>query len=252
MKKERGSLTIEASFSLVFFIIIMLTFMTFARLTTIQNKVKHSLNQAAITLSARNVVLCNIGANMKYILGKNFTDFDTLLKKFDESNIKDPDGKAEGDFRTVVASWGAPYSDGTWGDDDLRYEVLKSFVAQYFCISYEDVEDNATLQNALKEYKSTYNVSSLKGLSRSQKEAILTEVLKQTGLKEFKVEGGHEGGKFISEATKEDKAKYNVHKCKILSVKITYKIDVPFSFAEKLGSTAEPEFIDSVSIALLK
>ena len=54
MYKNKGSLTIEASLVLFVFVFAFLFFMSFAKYSAVQNKVKHSLNQTAISMSARN------------------------------------------------------------------------------------------------------------------------------------------------------------------------------------------------------
>lgn len=49
MKKEKGSITIEASIVLTLFIFFILTFVGFGDYFRVQNAMKHSINQTAIT-----------------------------------------------------------------------------------------------------------------------------------------------------------------------------------------------------------
>ena len=54
MKKEKGSITIEASLALTFFMFFILTFISLGVQFKIQSAVKHAVNQSAQTLSISN------------------------------------------------------------------------------------------------------------------------------------------------------------------------------------------------------
>lgn len=240
MKKENGSLTIEASISLVFFVLVMFTFMAIARFTTMQNRVKHSLNQTAITFSARNQYLNNFGSCVEQLTGATVAEYKDFLDLFSEK-------LGSGTLESKV-----PYTNEHMSNDTLKYEVEKIFVAEFFGLDYEDAENSSLITSALKNDNITYTVPSLDGKSDSEKEAIFLEVLEKEGIKELSFEGGYDGGKFIGEPSDEDKAAYHLGGNKQLYVKLTYKLDVPFSFAEALGSAAEPEFSDSIKMTILE
>ncbi|MBR6338085.1 MAG: pilus assembly protein [Ruminococcus sp.] len=218
MKKTDGSLTIEASLSLTVFLFLFLSFIALGRYTTTQNKVKHSLNESAIVMSAKNNQLVKIQSCINNLAGTNSSGIVDLVSLFDPDFAKQ-----------ISSSIGVPYThssslpDGNksaaWSNDDLKTEVTR-----YFAYYYLDKD-----------------LSEVNKMSYSQ----IKSELEKKGLKDVEITGynyedknGGETKQIIQDGT--------------LSVMIKYKIDVPFSLGKLLGKKAEPEFCDVVVLKLLQ
>ena len=219
MKKTQGSLTIEASLSLTFFMMLFLSFIAIGRYTTTQTRVRHSLNECAIVMSARNNQLVKVSGIVNSLIGIDNSGVVSIV------NLFNPDLASE--IGTNAGFMSAPYTNSSsvpngTSTDTWTYSDLQAEVARYFSYNYLDVEYN-----------------DVKKLSYSEIQTMLAD----NGLKDFEVTGydeiGHtESNKIINDGK--------------LTVMIKYKIDIPFSLGKVLGKDAEPEFNDVVVLKLMK
>lgn len=94
IKEKRGSITIEATLALTFFMFFMLTFLSFGKYYQVQTKVKHALNETALTMSFDNKVK-SVWSNNKYVAniaealrsidslaGSNMVDFNKNMNAY--------------------------------------------------------------------------------------------------------------------------------------------------------------------------
>lgn len=233
MKKDKGSLTIEASLVLFIFVLALLFFMSFAKYSAVQNKVKHSLNQTAISMSLRNYQLSHFWKITKSTFG---IDQDVLAYIAEIIDAFSSDYNKSKD--TLVKTLGYPYTDTytdinhnvspQWSEENMKLEVMR-FFAHYY------------LDDDKFSFKNT------DGMSYDE----IKERLDQAGLADVEIIGGIE--KTVELDKKGDLTMTNHFvKGKELTIKIKYKIRTGMSFGSIFGFDSEPEFEDSISAKLFK
>lgn len=164
MKKDNGSLTLEASIVLFIFLVFFLFFLSFAKYSAVQNKVKHSLNQTAISMSLRNnqlVKIANIINNAAGISQNNIAEWMKYFTNNNELSIK------LGTPYTLKAEDKTGKEDNIWNDNDLKREVIRMFAYYYIDLSFSD-SDRLSYEDIQKK-------------------------LSQAGLMEVEITGGNNG-----------------------------------------------------------
>ena len=217
-KGENGSYTIEAAFTLTIFLFFMMTFLAFGRYTAVQNDVKHSLNQAVITMSEVNLERVRNDKYWSSLMGTNkqeMYDFISLLSEdlgnqFWDANKKDIP-------YTSTTSVTSHYTRTKWENEDLKLEVIRYFAYYYLAdVDYSPMD---------KDYDK------------------ICDDLKKCGLEILE----------ISSVTKENITKSNTFVAgKKITVNIKYKIKTGFSFHKLFGIVETPEFQDSVTFVLME
>lgn len=162
MKKNDGSMTIEASLALFFIFVFFLAFLTIARYARIQNRVKHSLQQTVMEMSSRNQMMSSTGAALKKIIGINAGDVSKLMDRFG--------AKITGGIEKFTL----PYSE--WKDETVfEDEVTRFFAAHMLDSNFDDM--------------SKKSISWIK------------DELKKQGIEDLAVEGGAAEGKYLSKSS---------------------------------------------------
>ncbi len=222
MKRENGSLTVEASLVLFVFLFFFLFFMSFAKYSAVQNKVKHSLNQTAISMSARNNQLVMLSKVMDKAVGISTDNIAEWIAAFGQSS-------------SVSTKLGVPYTSSTtdiakdttavWNDNDMKREIIRFFAYYYIDLSFKDSE-NMSYDDVCKK-------------------------LSQAGLTDVEIKGGNSD---ITQKNSYGKVTtYNQFIYKNdLTIVITYKIKTGMSFHSIFGLTDDMEFTDSISAKLMK
>lgn len=221
--KNKGSLTIEASLVLFVFVFAFLFFMSFAKYSAVQNKVKHSLNQTAISMSARNNQLVQLSKILNKAAGLSTEKLAEWVNDF-------------GLDKTVKISNVTPYTSysadayknktANWSDADMKREILRFFA--YYCIdlSFKD-SDKMSYEDICK---------------RLDKSGIADVNITGGNTKKFNVDEQNNtltiGNQFVNGND--------------LTITITYKIRTGMSFSAIFGFDKELEFTDSVSAKLMK
>lgn len=126
MKKTRGSLTIEATLALFFFIMVFLMFHSIGRYVTYQSRVKHALSQTAVELSMQNRYNAHRNDNFKNLVGTNPND---IIQKL--NNLSN-------------AVYGSEYSYDLSLDSMSEYEVKQfkqELESKGISVDWEDIYD---------------------------------------------------------------------------------------------------------------
>lgn len=227
MKKENGSLVIEASIAMVTFLFMFLAFLTIARYNTYQNRVKHALDQTAVQMSARNFTLSEMQVVASAFTGVPPSEIAKNVGKISKLAENTITGIGEqGGGRNV------PYTDAAWTRDELQREVLRMFTSQYLDdLTFEETagKTNTDLINELTENGITINLDKEEGIYGEN----------QTG-----GGGGIGGTEFISESKSGNHSE--------LTITIDYEIDTGLSFHGFFGIDTDPKFKDSVKITLME
>ena len=212
MKNEKGSLTIEASVALVVFMFFILAFLTIGRYTRIQNQVKHSLDQAAITMSMRNYQLTQIDKAKKSLLGTNSAGLSQIIGFFDPNLAKSFSEDNGTPYTQSIESMDKTKSNA-WSSTGLKTEIMRLFAYYYVGGNYSDWE-NASYEQ-------------------------VTEKLKKSGMVIEKV----------SDGSKDDAEFVSGNK---LTVEISYRINAGVSFYSFFGKNNSPRFTDSITVVLMR
>ncbi len=223
MKKNNGSLTIEASFVLLVFVFAFLFFMSFAKYSAMQNKVKHSLNQTAISMSARNNQLVQLSKIMNKATGLSTEKLAEWVNDFGlDETFK------ISDVTPYTSSSTDAYKNKTtnWSDTDMKREILRFFA--YYCIdlSFKDSD------------KMSYEE--------------ISKMLDKSGLVDVQITGGNKKTVDVNESNNTLISQNQFVNGNNLTIIITYKIRTGMSFGSIFGFDKEIEFSDSVSVKLMK
>lgn len=212
MKKEKGSLTIEASVALVVFMFFILAFLTIGRYVRVQNRVKHSLNQTAISMSLRNFQYVQVEGMEKALVGTKASDIAQIVGYFSADLASDITTTLKSPYTTTMSSLSGS-SSGSWSSEDLKAEVLRVFAYYYIGGDY----------------------SQWKSKSFEQVKAELEE----NGLEDIEISSGQEGQASLVSGKK-------------LNVQITYRVNAGVSFYSFFGRENGPKFTDSITIVMMK
>ncbi len=214
MDRQKGSLTIEATIGMVMFFIVFIAFSSLGHYTEVQNKVRHSLNQMAVSMSARNFQLSKLHEALESATGVNLSDVSEIIGWF---SISDPD-----DMTGSGKKFDLPYTTestypvdktkyNAWSKGDLKCEAARMFAYYYMDLSFKDS----------------------KKLSYSQIKAKIEE----KGIKDFEMEGCGTGGAWMEDGN--------------LCVQVTYGIDTPISFDTLFGDGKFLKFTNQVTMKLM-
>ena len=229
MRKNNGSMTIEASIVLFLFIFAFLFFMSFAKYSQVQNKVKHSLNQTVISMSARNnqiVQLSNVIKNAIGIDASTISEWNAnineILKAFDKETHIDISGLTP---YTSSTSYYNGDSASNWDTEHMKREIIRFFAYYYIDLPFKS-SDKMTYDEIVKK-------------------------LYSAGLEDVDITGGN------TETEKVDEKGIVTRKNSFvngntLSITIKYKIRTGFSFGSIFGFDDDIEFSDSISVNIMK
>ena len=212
MKNNRGSITIEASIALVVFMMFILAFLTIGKYSEIQNRVKHSLNQTAITLSLVNNQYSQFAKTQKSLSGITANELAEIVGYFDEKAGNAIASSLHSPYTGSISDITGKSKSNSWTEADLQTEILRYFA--YYYIGGD--------------------ISKYKAMSKSEIESLLGK----NGLKDIKISSGDPNGKIISS--------------KILYIEFKYSPDAGISAYSFFGRDKGPEFTDSVKLVLMK
>ena len=247
-KGENGSYTIEAAFTLTIFLFFMMTFLAFGRYTAVQNDVKHSLNQAVITMSEVNLERVRNDKYWSSLMGTNkqeMYDFISLLSEDLGNQFWDANKKNIP--YTSTTSVTSHYTRTKWENEDLKLEVIRYFAYYYLAdVDYSPMD---------KDYDKICDDLKKCGLEILE----ISSVTKENGSAYFSEEN-QKNNKVTytgpdSTITQQDG---NITKSntfvdgKKITVNIKYKIKTGFSFHKLFGIVETPEFQDSVTFVLME
>lgn len=221
MKKEKGSLTIEASLTLVIFLFFFMFFLTFAKYSTVQNKVKHCLNQTAISMSARNNQLVKLSKALDKASGMSTQDISEILNTFGAENAF---GIELSPYTTLIDTI-SENKETSWSGDEMKKEIIRFFAYYYIGLPFNE--------------SGTYTYDEIKNM------------LGNAGITDIEITGGNkEITKLESDGTLTLKNPF-VNKNE-LTIIIKYKIKTGMSFGSFFGIGDDIEFTDSVSAKLMR
>lgn len=168
-KRIRGSVTIEASIALTFFMFFILTFLSFGSYYKAQNAMKHSLNQAAKTIALEHQWSETVD-NLPF----NFSDeIEKVIATSKQTNVPTP--KTVGSaVATLLVKTGA-------GDADALSESTSLAVLSALSAA-EALRTNAEVSKTVKPYMAYY----LTG-EKPENEAKADEMFASMGIYDVKI-----------------------------------------------------------------
>lgn len=215
----KGSLTVEASVALVFFMMFMLAFLSICRYCTYQNKVKHCVNQTAIDMCVRNNMLRQLSTIEESLLGTSLDEIAGFLGDGND-DIENGLGLIGDETPNFLSSIVRNGTYSRWSNKELRVEILRFFASNYLGTDFDKIEkDEEYIKNELAKH----------------------------GIKEIKIEEGFEDKDGKKSFFKKDSKNDNGMIC----FKVTYKIDTGMNFQSFFGIDVEPEFYEAIKIPLM-
>ncbi len=217
MDKQKGSLTIEATFAMMFFFIIFLAFTTVAEYTETQNLVRHSLDQMALSMSAKNYQYSQVHAIVESGTGIKASDISEVVGWFNFTDVDDMYGLGK-TFRL-------PYSDESKAVDKTKYTVWS---------------DAQMLRDAARMFAYYYCDLSFSASNSMSYDDIVNHIQDNTNLKDVKFTGcgGSKSDEIMDDGT--------------LNVAITYSIKAGISFDTVMLQKDNPwKFTNQVSMKLM-
>lgn len=216
--KEKGSLTIEATISLVVFMILFIIFLTFGSYVRLQNEVKHSLDQTALTMSMVNSLRSRYTI-IEDLTGIKGSDIAGIVRHFDQNAAQD-----------VNRFFHEPYTTGRIAGVTGQSKTSVSG------INNSDIEDD------IKKYfvYYLYPEMTLKEIENANQD----ELIKKKGIENFR----------ISAKKKEDKLTKNVTYDYVdgskITINLTYDIGINKSLLKFFSISEGPEFTESITFVL--
>lgn len=235
---EPGSFTIEAILTLVIFVFAIMLFLTFGRYFSRQNRVKHALNECALTMSARNYQISSINDVIDTLVGVDGEDVDNIVTDLNSflSAIHEIAGVEYHPIETNLA----PYSNKNNGLYPVYDPKKKAWVT-----SKDLTWTDAAIKDEISRYFAYYYIADIEfdELKNEGYDEIKKRLVKY-GIKDFTIKGA------IKKSSDLTDPEVNILSRSDLNIEITYKIDTGMNFLS-IFNLNEPQFTDSVTMPLL-
>lgn len=220
MKKEKGSLTVEASVALFVFLFFFLLLISLEQYSRIQNQVKHSLNQTVQTMSLINSKNVKQEEMRKSVFAIDGAKLAGYIACFDQEKAQEFNSFCNLPYTAAVASNTGKSTEqkSAYNNEDMEKEIKKYFV--YYMAPEKSMKqiESSDLDALLAE----------KGVTNLQ---ITPEVTTDS----------------TTNQTKEEYVSGNV-----LTVNLSYEIKAPFSKFSLFGVNGSPTFSESIKFVLMK
>ena len=218
--KEKGSLTIEATIALVVFMILFIIFLTFGSYVRLQNEVKHSLDQTALTMSMSNSLKARY-RHLEELTGIKGTDIAGIVRHFDQNaaqNVNRFFGEPYTTGRIAGSTGQSKTSVSGISNDDIKKDIKKYFVYYLYPeMSMDDIE-----------------------------KADQDELIRKKGIENFEISAKEKTDKLTGAVTNDfiDGTK--------LTINLKYDIGMNKSLLRFFSINEGPEFNESITITLAR